>query len=89
MAGFLNLPGEGTFALDALIDPASRAGWSTLLPFKLNDAGDIAGWGVHEGEQRLFVLNAIATPVPEPASMLLVMVGAAALAMRVRPGSRT
>lgn len=88
MAGFLNLPGEGTFALDALIDPASRAGWSSLLPFKLNDAGDIAGWGTYGGEQRLFVLNAMATPVPEPASVLLLIAGAAVLAVRVRPGSR-
>ena len=87
MAGFLNLPGEGTFALDALIDPASRAGWTTLLPFKLNDAGDIAGWGLYGGEQRLFVLRSVAAPVPEPGAIALfafgaVVVGAAARGRR-------
>ncbi|MGE5866274.1 MAG: PEP-CTERM sorting domain-containing protein [Rhizobacter sp.] len=88
MAGFLNVPGEGTFALDALIDPESRAGWSTLLPFKLNDSGDIAGWGLLGGEQRLFVLNAIAAPVPEPAAWLLLACGVAAVAGRARHRSR-
>lgn len=79
MAGFLNLPGQGTFALDALIDPASRAGWTTLLPFKLNDAGDIAGWGLYGGEQRLFVLKSVAAPVPEPGTLALLVVGIAAV----------
>ena len=88
MAGFLNLPGEGTFALDALIDPQSLDGWSTLLPFQLNDAGDIAGWGTYGGEQRLFVLSALATPVPEPAAWWLLAVGLAAVARRSRQRSR-
>lgn len=86
--GFLHVPGEGTFAVAALVDPASLAGWTDLHPFKLNDAGDIAGWGVFEGRDRLFVLQAVATPVPEPGAALLLALGVGGVAGVARAARR-
>ena len=80
---FLDVPGEGSFALRSLIDPANLAGWSDIGATWLNDRGDIAGAGLHEGTLRLFVLtNAQVPMVPEPATAWLALTGLALLARR-------
>ena len=82
---FLDVPGEGSFALRSLIDPVGLAGWSDIGAMWLNDRGDIAGAGLHEGTLRLFVLSNAQIPmVPEPATAWLALTGLALLARRRR-----
>lgn len=63
----------GTRLLSSLI-PAGT-GWQLDYAFAINDAGDIAGYGLLNGQIRGFLM----TPVPEPASWLLFASAAAAL----------
>lgn len=51
--------------LNELIDPAS--GWVLHEPRDINDLGQIVGWGLHNGNERAFLL----TPIPEPASLVM------------------
>ena len=45
------------------------AGWSRLVALDINDAGQIVGQGVINGEERAFLMNP--ATVPEPASLLV------------------
>jgi hypothetical protein len=80
---FLHVPGEGSFSLASLVDAPSRAGWSELSGFELNERGDIAGVGVFGGKVQPFVLH-IGAPVPEPATALLVLAGLGVVFIRRR-----
>lgn len=55
--------------LNTLIDPAS--GWVLNSANAINDFGQIAGTGTFNGQQRAFLL----TPVPEPSSVVMLLVG--------------
>ena len=59
--------------LNSLIDPAS--GWVLNSATDINDAGQIVGSGLFNGQQRGFIL----TPVPEPSTYALTAVGIVAL----------
>jgi probable HAF family extracellular repeat protein len=67
---FLYTSGIGMVDLNTLIDPLS--GWELEIGYGINDAGQITGWGQF-GDQpnRAFLL----TPVPEPASLALLVLG--------------
>jgi probable HAF family extracellular repeat protein len=53
--------------LNSLIDPLS--GWALGNAWAINDAGQITGWGYIGGRQNAFLL----TPVPEPSSIVLLI----------------
>lgn len=57
--------------LNSLIDPLSGTGWSLLEATDINDAGQIVGTGLYGGLTRAFLL----TPVPEPESWAMLLVG--------------
>lgn len=56
---------NGSRRLADLILPNS--GWNLEIAFAINDAGEIAGYGLFNGEIRGFLM----TPVPEPSTALL------------------
>ncbi|MBI9019464.1 MAG: PEP-CTERM sorting domain-containing protein [Phycisphaerae bacterium] len=55
--------------LDDLLDDDS--GWQLINANDINDHGQIVGYGIYEGQGRAFLLN----PVPEPATLSLVLLG--------------
>jgi hypothetical protein len=59
--------------LNTLLDPLS--GWSLSVATAINDAGQIVGAGMLEGQTHAFLL----TPVPEPSAFLLIAMAATAL----------
>jgi probable HAF family extracellular repeat protein len=59
--------------LNNYLDTASRDGWTLLQASDINDAGQIVGYGVHNGSYRGFLL----TPIPEPMSLTLIWLGVA------------
>lgn len=70
---------DGTMAdLNALIDPGS--GWQLLSASDLNDAGQIVGVGLKNGQERGFLL----TPVPEPNGTIMGILTLTAIAQSRR-----
>lgn len=64
----------GGVNLNDLIDPSS--GWQLQSAQAINEAGQIAGFGMFEGSRRAFLLTpSTAASVPEPASWALMLVG--------------
>lgn len=59
-------------------------GWVLNQALAINEQGQIAGWGYHDGQQRGFVLSPVAAPVPEPGTWALLAAGLGGLAMRAR-----
>ena len=57
------------FSLNDLIDPAS--GWQLEHAFDINNHGQIVGYGYINGAQHAYLL----TPIPEPASLILFLIG--------------
>jgi hypothetical protein len=49
--------------------------WSDITAVGLNDRGDILGYGAYLGGQYVFLL----TPVPEPSTWALMLIGFAGL----------
>jgi probable HAF family extracellular repeat protein len=67
---------EGMQDLTTLLD-ASGAGWNLRFAGEINDAGQIVGSGINPaGITRAFLL----TPIPEPATIVLLVCGALGLA---------
>jgi hypothetical protein len=79
---WLYTPDDGVLDLLSLVDATSLGGWSDLRVSAMNEIGQLAGVGVFGGVNRGFVLN-LAAPVPEPATALLLLVGAAVVGRRV------
>ena len=64
--------------LNSLIDPAS--GWTLDSATAINDSGQIVGWGDNSlGQGHAFLLTPVAL-VPEPSTLVLLLMGAIALA---------
>jgi probable HAF family extracellular repeat protein len=85
---FIFSSADGMVDLNSLID--GRSGWVLQTANAINNAGQITGYGDHDGVRRAFLL----TPVPEPSTSALWGVGGVALALFIRsrarrPGSRT
>ena len=59
---FLYTSGIGIVDLNTLVNPLS--GWELANAIAINDAGQITGWGLIDGQQHAFLLN----PVPEPST---------------------
>jgi probable HAF family extracellular repeat protein len=81
--GFLWWATHGLQDLNDLLDPALGAGWLILDANAISEAGLIAGRGWHPSLGYRAILM---TPVPEPATTLLLAGGVAALLARRRPG---
>lgn len=67
-----------------LLPEVQAAGWQLEQAMDINNQGQITGIGWLGGQQRSFVLNPVASPVPEPAAWLLLAAGGLALAARRR-----
>ncbi len=65
-------------SLDSLLP--SDSGWDLREAYDINSSGQIVGYGKYEGKPQAFLM----TPVPEPASMLLLMLGGWAISRRKR-----
>lgn len=61
--------------LNSLINPAS--GWILEYASAINNNGQIAGYGLFQGQTRAFLLN----PAPEPSSLCVLAIGLGALGM--------
>ena len=71
----------------------SNSGWSNLNATGINDAGQIIGQGLINGQEQAFLMTPIAEEVPEPAALLVWWVGGAmaglCIASRGRQGATT
>lgn len=81
--GFAWTASSGLVDLNDRLDPASAAGWQILSVSAVSESGLIVGRGWHPSVGHTGVLL---TPVPEPATALLLAGGIAALLARRRPG---
>jgi len=75
---FVNIGGQ-TYDFESLIDPSS--GWTLFFEAAgVNDLGQIVGEGIYNGQITGFVM----TPVPEPATVGVIAIGAIGLLARRR-----
>jgi len=62
-------PSDGMRRLIDLVD--MQSGWTFRNAEGINDAGQITGWGIHNGQARGFLLTPVGlTPVPHPRGQL-------------------
>ena len=67
---------------------SSSSGWSNLNATGINDAGQIVGQGLINGQEQAFLMTPIADQVPEPHSIAVWCVGAIFGSLRVVVYSR-
>ena len=74
--------GTAMYDLNALISPGS--GWSLTEGLGINDLGQITGDGIINGVRHAFLATPVASPVPEPASVVMLGVGLLATGAALR-----
>jgi len=86
---FLWSPRGGMQSLNDLIAPSS--GWILISAQAVNSRGQIAGWGLYSDlGPRAFLLEPLATGIPEPAGWSLLLTGLAIVGVLMRrPSSGT
>lgn len=47
----------GVFELQSVLDPVTGEGWTVIFAGAINNVGQIAGYGVHNGQTRAFLLT--------------------------------
>jgi len=68
------------YNLNDFLSPTS--GWYLQNAYNINNVGQIVGWGTLNGQTRAFLLDPIhATPVPEPSSVVLWLLGSSCTAL--------
>ena len=73
-----------------LLSEVINAGWSDLAVADINDAGEIVGTGLYNGQSRGFVLSAAAiAAIPEPQTYALMLAGLAAVCAAARRRAKT
>jgi probable HAF family extracellular repeat protein len=77
---FLYSASAGVIDLNTRVASATAAGWTLTSARDINDGGQIVGLGMLGGENRAFLL----TPVPEPATWMLMLGGLGLLASSAR-----
>lgn len=77
---FLYTSELGMQDLNTLID--SLSGWELLAARAINDEGQIVGSGIIRGEIHAFLLSPLLSPVPEPATIVLMALGLLSLTWR-------
>ncbi|WP_299453488.1 PEP-CTERM sorting domain-containing protein, partial [uncultured Pigmentiphaga sp.] len=71
---------DGSSMLDLNDLIPSGSGWILISAQGINDAGQITGYGILNGQSHAFLLTP-AVPVPEPGTLALFGVGLAALGL--------
>ncbi|MDZ5460515.1 DUF3466 family protein [Azohydromonas lata] len=71
--------------LNDLLTPAARSDWQLIFATGINERGQVVGVGLTNGR----AVGFIATPVPEPASVTLMLAGLMTVAFAARAGRRT
>ena len=61
-----------------------NSGWVLENATDINDSGQIVGYGYYNGQTRAFLLSPDLPPVPEPATIVLLLAGLLGLAVRSR-----
>jgi len=72
---FLSDGASGLVDLNTLLNPAGAAHWMIESVADVNNLGQIVGTGRFDGQRRSFILNVISTPVPEPGTWMLMLIG--------------
>jgi hypothetical protein len=68
--------GGNNIDLNTLIDPS--LGWTLTAAYSINNNGWIVGEGTHNGQTRAYLL------IPEPASAVMMVLGATLIASKRR-----
>jgi probable HAF family extracellular repeat protein len=76
---------DGAANLNDLLEPTTGAGWTLFYVNDVNNAGQIVGQGIHNGELRAFLM----TPIPEPSAIALLATGTAAIIAQRRRRRRS
>jgi uncharacterized membrane protein len=67
----------GLVSLNELLDPVTGEGWSLDHAYDINNLGQISGIGISGGKPHAFLL----TPIPEPETYALMLLGLSSLAI--------
>ncbi len=79
--GFLYAGGQ-FLSLQSLLPAPLSSQWSNLNATGINDAGQIVGQGLINGQEHAFLMTPHGSQVPEPSTLLIFGLASAALALR-------